>query len=131
MFATLCEYVSIQRDGTATLVRAGLEKIAVPTLPAAFGAVAYVDVRPNELQNGPHQVTLEVFSEQSPDDKSSIFKMQAGIQVTGSVLRMSLPFVAKMNLPGRYRVSIKVGNLSAELPIIVSVLPSSDGGSEK
>ena len=127
MRATLCEYASVNPDGTATLVRAGIARIVSSGLPLLFGAAVYAEIRSGELENGPHDMLLEVVGA-----KGTAFKVQATLTVVDSreASRIVLPFLAKIEFYGKYRVTLKVGTLQDDLVVTLDEVPPKKGTME-
>jgi hypothetical protein len=116
----MCEYVSVNPDGTATLVRTGLARLLSPQLPLSFGAMVYVEIKGGELENGPHEMLLEVVGE-----KGTVSRVQGKLGVVDSTQpsRITLPFLVKAESYGEYRVKLKVGNLQDDMVFTVEAPP--------
>jgi len=110
----LCEWASVNIDGTYTIVRGGLDHWAA-SLPLNLLVWALVEVS-TELDGDSHPFELKVLS---PDGMS--VANAAGLVSFGSARRkmFSLPVQASVQTYGKWRVRFETGALNCEVTLDV------------
>jgi hypothetical protein len=114
----LCEYATIHKDGTGSIIRGGIETWTA-ALPLSVSLWLFVQVGANALPGGEHDAAVEYLSPQ-------------GLVLTGARLRFAIaqpdfpvrfvvPINASAQAYGKYTARAKIGSLPvAEVALIVS-----------
>jgi hypothetical protein len=114
MFVTVCEFASINADGTFTVVRGGLLRWWADRLPWRLHGHVYAEVPAESLVAGTHPVTLSATGEQLA------VQLAAGdvvVKAPAYVTRLSLPIDVLVPTYGRTTLRLAVGLLSAHLTV--------------
>jgi hypothetical protein len=117
IFITVCEYASVHSDGTMTMVRAGNDQWAPPSLPLNFGSFAVVQLEPGSLPAGKHTFSFSVEGPQG----IVLASANGDIAITKSdaATRLPIPFQISVQSYGTVKLKFTIGELSARAEIKV------------
>jgi hypothetical protein len=109
MFMTLCEYASLHKDGTVSLLRCGIEHWETATLPITLALMAYAELDAAELPPGTHDMALRV----TKADGGLLFENQGKVTSgnPGTIGRLVIGFIGEVTSYGPVRVSLILGSL--------------------
>ncbi len=117
LFLLLCEYASVGKDQTCTIVRGGIERWS-SELPLVASLSLYCQIDAGALLKGKHNATMEVVSPQG------LVLFSAGLLVDilnpDFPARFVVPFVVSVQSYGKCVVRVQVESLpTAETNLIV------------
>lgn len=121
----ICDYAAVHPDGSCTIVRGGIERVASANLPVNLLLWLLVEVEPDALPVGTHGVRISV---RTTEQDVEIFDVDGHLTVTDSSARsrFALPVTCSVQAFGAIRMHALVGALSSHRTVIVEALQGAD-----
>jgi hypothetical protein len=120
MFVTVCEFASVQADGTATLVRSGIDQLVLTgDLPVTVNLTIYVEIGPAELPEGDHDFEIRATGGSAP-----LVLFSAGGKIMtkiGAFVRLVIPFSLVVQSEMAIALVVNMGGLKEQRMVNVKV----------
>lgn len=128
---TLCEYASLNPDGTVTMVRAGINRARGTKLPITLNATLVVEMKFERSESGPHNYSIGCVDE---DGRRVLQPLTGTFEVPssgGTASRVLIGFAAKFEKQGSYEFFIVIDRNQQDIWPVKIELERSKGAKKR
>jgi hypothetical protein len=107
IFLSVCEYATVNPDGTFTVIRGGINTVSAPALPVHLSGALYLEISPGEFPPGEYAFTIKMRDPMGADVLD--FAGRIDIQSQPRPARLAIGFSTNFQTTGEVMVVCRVG----------------------